>query len=115
MAKCKLGCGNEAVEGKWRKRYCRTCGENYLRKRKEYEARGRALPMCAGGCGKRSRGSPLYPNGPLVPHVNELCHGCESEREEDAAKRAANDLKLHYLDNAETVHELREWIKEYML
>jgi hypothetical protein len=114
MAKCKLGCGNEAVDGKWRKRYCRTCGENYLRKRKEYEALQLTLPVCSHN---------LDPNctGRVSPHHlannpgTETCVHCDRVLDAQHEEEDANDLKLHYLDNAETVHELREWIKEYML
>jgi hypothetical protein len=114
MAKCKLGCGNEAVEGKWRKRYCRACGERYLSKKREYDTLHHTLPVCSHN---------LDPNctGRVSPHHlrnnpdTDACTHCDKVLNAQLEEEDANDLKLHYLDNAETVHELREWIKEHML
>ena len=112
MKRCKLdNCRNEAVDGPWRKRYCRPCGENYLRKRKEYNERQLTLPMCEAGCGQRARGSMLHPDGPLVPFEHGLCQSCQTAAENSDAE----DAKQIEWNGIDSVEELKRWMREYLL
>lgn len=64
-----------------------------------------------GAAHTNKRSSSLCPDcGEIEASANAVARA----RAEDAAI-AAEETKLRELDDAETVHELREWIKEYMI
>ena len=115
MARCKLdNCNEQAVDGPWRKRYCRACGERYLRKRKEREELQRTLPVCSHNLDPNCTGrvSPYHlANNPGT----ETCVHCDKVLTAQSEEYDANDLKLQKLESAFTVEALREWIKEYMI
>jgi hypothetical protein len=104
MPQCK-NCREPAVDGPWHKQYCREHGEAYLAKRKEYERRRALLPDCATeGCSNK-----VPPWKAAVE--SDLCHECATLAEEEEAE----DRKQRQFDQAETVEELKDWIKEYVL
>lgn len=109
MAQCKLSdCRERAVTGPWRKRYCQTHGERYLKRQREYAARQKTFPDCASGiapdcAGKVSLARQKYGHG--------VCTQCEAAGEVlDRARQ-----KARAFENAETVHDLKEWIREHLL
>ena len=112
MPQCKKDyCKEPAVDGPWRKQYCREHGEAYLAKRKEYQKNRALLPDCAGNCGAKARVTRLYPDGPLVPFDHGLCLECEKLSEE----QEADHRKQRAFESAETVEELKDWIRDHLL
>jgi glutaredoxin len=113
VLRCKYGGCSNAALGDARKQLCPTHYASFLEKSNAAQK----IPFCA-SCGL-NRTRQLYFNTPMCPS----CHAtlaavqdAELRLERSAReKQVAHDLKLRELDNAETVHELREWIKEYML
>lgn len=103
MAKCKLNdCFEQAVEGPWRKRYCRAHGLRYLQRKRDHEARAAAAPKCT-----RCR-------TPLMSDYYKQLGLCKTCEDEDDRIRAEH-MKWDAFTNADTVHDLKEWIREYML
>lgn len=110
MPQCKRNdCREPAIPGG--KRYCIEHMQAYLARRREAEKR----PMCSGGCGQKT--ARTDPEDAFSP----LCGACVQEREakRDTAEAAARRQdweheRMTAFDNAETVRELKEWIKDYM-
>jgi uncharacterized Zn finger protein (UPF0148 family) len=98
MPKCKLNnCREEAVP--YGKRYCPAHKAAYEAKQREYRKRAAEAPKCP-DCGT----APLF--GDRV-----RCPDCQ--RDEDA--RQAYYTKQMQFDEAQTVEELKDWIRKYML
>lgn len=100
------GCENRAL-GAARKQLCPTHYAGFLEKSNAAQA----LPVCTGAnCNVHTRAT--FEGQPMCVHCSDAEQGARNKApyatSYDTAKRTA-------LDNAETVHELREWIKEYML
>ncbi|URC15497.1 hypothetical protein BD1_56 [Octadecabacter Antarctic BD virus 1] len=103
--RCKSAhCSNTALGGA-RKQLCPTHYVTFLEKSNRAHAMPRCI-RCNVHTNKTFRDQPE-------------CHMCTTaEREAEQARLdAARDeaLKMGALDNVETTHDLREWIKEYML
>lgn len=97
------GCDNAAMRDA-RKQRCPTCYIRFL----ERSNQSRSLPRCE-TCNAHTH------------HEFEgrsSCRACASAEQAIRAEKAyaydAEQVKLRELDDAETVHELREWIKEYL-
>ena len=111
--RCKsASCENRAL-GVARKQLCPTHYASFLEKSNAAQQ----IPFCA-SC-RLNRTRQLYFGTPMCPSCHASLAAAQDEgvlleqsaldeQDADTAKRTA-------LDNAETVHELREWIKEYML
>ena len=98
MPQCKRdGCSEEAVP--YGKRYCPKHKAEYEAKRKAYHMRAAAAPKCP-DCEE----TPLFGD-------RERCNDCQ--RDEDA--RQAYYTKQRQFDEAQTVEELKDWIRKYML
>lgn len=109
MPQCKLSdCREQAVSGPWRKRYCEEHGERYLRRKKEYDARRRTFPDCASGLSPQCEGK-VSEQRQVFGRVT--CRPCAEAA--DALDR--EDYKRRSLENAESVHDLKEWIRSYAL
>lgn len=122
MPQCeKDGCKEPAVyRHRWgHKRYCEDHGHAYADKRDTALAARAKMPDCASGLSPSCEGkvgTQRHANGETV------CRWCAAAADElqeryehEAREREAEETKLRELDRAETVHDLREWIKEYML
>ena len=105
--RCKhSGCENRAL-GAARKQLCPTHYASFL----ERSNRAQSRPVCSGdGCNVHTQ---------LTVAGQPMCASCSyahltsiSKANSDAAHENAKRIEL---DNAETVHELREWIKEYLI
>lgn len=113
MAKCKLDrCSEAAVSGPWRKRYCAEHGARYLEKQRAYAKIAATLPACASGIAPDCTGKLS-----VARHEagDDVCLQCQRRGESLAAEQYARYARMASFENAETVHELKEWIKEYML
>ena len=98
---CKNGGCNNAAMGTARKQLCPTHYVTFL----ERSNRAHEMPRCI-VCNILTRNE--FEGQPT-------CGTCVTAAEDTRRVRAADRVKRTELDNAETVHELREWIKEYML
>lgn len=102
MPQCKRdGCREQAVP--FGKRYCPEHMAQYRAKQKEYQDWQASAPKCkcCGGVMTRTR----------VDNGTTICGDCEAEQEEQASRYR----KQQAFDNAETVEELKWWIRTYML
>lgn len=122
MSQCKRdGCEEPVVYNRrWgNKCYCESRGHAYADKRDAALAARAKMPDCASGLSPSCKGkvrAQRYARGETV------CRFCEDAARElqkqyecEQREHKLEETKLRDLDNAETVHELREWIKEYML
>jgi hypothetical protein len=100
------GCLNWALGGA-RKQLCPTHYAGFL----ERSNRAQAMPVCSGnGCNVHTRAT--FEGQPMCV----LCSNAERASRNKAADVVSYEgSKRTELENAETVHELKEWIKEYML
>jgi hypothetical protein len=100
------GCLNWALGGA-RKQLCPTHYAGFLEK----SNRAQAMPVCSGnGCNVHTRAT--FEGQPMCV----LCSNAERASRNKAADVVSYEgSKRTELENAETVHELKEWIKEYML
>jgi ribosomal protein L37E len=112
MPKCKLGCGREAVTGPWRKRYCAPCGENYLRKQREYQIITATLPMCATRAADDCTGKLSKTR---FDAGDTSCLQCQRLVEEQTEIQEEDQRKRTAFEAAETVEGLKAWIEEYLL
>jgi len=110
MTQCKRdGCKQTAVHGPWNKRYCQDHGEDYLTKRRDYWLAWGTIPACL-MCNDKVKVHRLTHGGPLVAEGN-LCPKCaHNARLQDDANR-----KQRQFDQAETVEDLKSWMREYIL
>lgn len=98
MPQCKkYNCREEAVP--YGKRYCPKHKAEYEAKKKAYQQRAAAAPKCP-DCGT----APLF--GDRV-----RCLDCQR----DEVERAVIRTKQRQFDEAQTVEELKDWIRKYML
>lgn len=102
--KCKVeSCCNPALDNA-RRQLCPGHYLNYLGRSNLSQAQ----PRCH-SCNVHTK----HENTMGVPE----CLTCQTKRDEENHEREAREREaqqvLRQLDNAETVHELREWIKEY--
>jgi len=109
MAQCKLRCGKAAVAGPWHKQYCREHGEAYLAKRREAAKNRALLPDCATGCGDKAQGR-KQSDGSVVSLSHGLCQSCAMR----ATKEKEENLKSWQFEQAETIEELKDWIREHL-
>ena len=111
MTQCKRdGCREQAVATG--ERLCPAHSAALKAKRGKYERDALNLPLCC-DCGvMRVRAARLPPgkDALLVP-ISDRCHSC-SDRD---AQKSADDLKAWEFDQAETVEQLKDWIREYLL
>jgi hypothetical protein len=61
------------------------------------------------------RSSSICPDCGAAEAFTKSYEAAAALHEEECAAQDADERKRTELDNAETAHELREWIKEYML
>lgn len=98
MPQCKLDyCREPALPTG--KRYCAHHKAEYLRKQQEAVLRDRAAPKCS-----------ICEENPVFNSAT-ICAGCQRELSEQNAEFA----KWAQFEAANTVNDLKEWIKEYML
>lgn len=103
--RCKNGnCGNISL-AYGRKQLCPTHYAVFL----ERSNRAQAMPMCS-HCNQRTRND--FEGVKTCPTCRTRI---ESEREVRYTTECEFNSKLRQLDDAETVDDLRNWIKEYML
>ena len=130
MPQCKKAfCYEQAVPFA-PKQYCREHLGAYPAKRVEQAAIQATPPDCPGpwegrACpeGAKTRMKTLYhgeppPKDPYFPR----CRRCQQEADDqnayeraEAREAEADRLRLSLLDNCDSVEDLRQWIKEYML
>ena len=105
--RCKSDSCNNAALGGARKQLCPTHYASFLEKSNAAQA----MPTCTGArCNVHTLGT--FEGQPM-------CLACSRDkqgaRDKAACVTSYENAKHVELENAETVHELREWIKEYML
>jgi hypothetical protein len=102
---CKSDSCNNIALGGARKQLCPTHYASFLEKSNAAQL----IPRCS-TCNSRTR---------LKFEGFQMCTACRTATEDARNKAAAvmsyDTAKRMELDNVETVHEMREWIKEYML
>ena len=114
MTQCKKdGCREQAVATGERLCPAHTAALKAALKarRAKYERDGQNLPLCC-DCGvKRVRAARLHPgkDALLVP-ISDRCQSCSDRN----VQESADDLKAWQLDQAETVEQLKDWIREYL-
>lgn len=110
MPQCKMSyCKEPALPTG--KRYCAAHKKAYLEKQTANAIANRLKPDCpTEGCKNK------------VYQDHEYCRDCARDRAEaeeqenrEARRREVDFLKRTYLEECETVADLRQWIKEYML
>jgi hypothetical protein len=101
--RCKGGTGscNNLVLEDARKQLCPTHYVSFL----ERSNAAQALPRCV-GCNTGTN---------RIFEGQQMCPTCERAEENHREEVLAERDKFTQLDNAETVEDLREWIKEYVL
>ena len=106
MPQCKLSnCREQAVDGPWRKRYCKAHGKAYLAKRKEYLAQQALLTDCD-ECGGKVQASRTAAD-------LRICQACQDDADAAAKVQAEYWSKVSQWENADTVHDLKEWFQEW--
>jgi len=110
MTQCKRdGCREQAVATG--KRLCPAHTAALKARRAKYERDGQNLPLCC-DCGvKRVRAARIHPgkDALLVP-ISDRCQSCSDRN----VQKSADDLKAWQFDQAETVEQLKDWLREYL-
>lgn len=106
MPQCKIdSCREPALPTG--KRYCAHHTAEYLRKRREYEERQRALPQC------------------LICHFNkvepyrveqdlDICRDCQETLDEENRQYEEEHQRNTDLENCTSVQDLKDWITEWV-
>ena len=112
MTQCKRdGCREQAVATG--ERLCPAHTAALKARRAKYERDGQNLPLCC-DCGVKLRqgrtdhGYALHhgKDGLLVP-ISDRCQSCSDRN----VQKLADDLKAWQLDQAETVEQLKDWLR----
>ena len=96
----------EPVDPRARKQHCTEHMNEYNTKQREYAARQRTLPECVNYSVCRNK---------VPPGRTYMCRWCQEAHDERMAAAEKAVTRDRELDNCETVHELREFIKEWMI
>ena len=114
MPQCKINyCREPAVYNRrWgNKRYCETHGHAYADKRDKALADRAKMPDCESGISPSCEGKVSLSR---QSHGHTTCRWCEEHTEELRRKHEYEDQKWVAFHEAETVNQLKEWIKEYL-
>jgi hypothetical protein len=115
MPQCKIdGCREQAVpHRRWGgKRYCEKHGNAYADKRDAALAARAKMPNCESGLSPSCTGKVSERQ---VSAGRGVCHFCEAEADEIAVRCHQERRKWAAYDSAETVEQLKAWLREYML
>ena len=114
MPQCKKdGCKEQAAyHRRWgHKRYCEAHGHAYADKRDSALKARAKMPDCESGISTSCEGK-VSLTRQSCGHT--VCRWCEDEAKELQERHEYESRKQQMFDNAQTVEEIKDWIRNYM-
>lgn len=115
MAQCKKDCCREQAvyHRRWgHKRYCEYHGHAYADKRDSALSAREKMPDCESGISPSCEGK-VSPIRESQGHTT--CRWCDDEAHELQRRHEYEILKQERFDSAQTVDEMKAWIRDYIL